>query len=103
MRNAEPGMNSRRALMAPSPYSAFGILPSSFNMPRLDQVLVERGLCESREKARRAVMAGLVTINRQPARKPSYPVRPRDQVELEAGEKYVTRGGQHVEQSSRTL
>ena len=27
---------------------------------RLDQVLVERGLCESREKAKRAIMAGQV-------------------------------------------
>ena len=97
MRNAEPGMNSRRALMPLSPYSALGILPSSFNMSRLDQALVERGLCESREKARRAVMAGLVTINRQPARKPSDQVRPHDQVELEAGEKYVSRGGHKLE------
>jgi len=97
MRNAEPGMNSRRALMPLSPYSAFGILPSSFNMSRLDQALVERGLCESREKARRAVMAGLVTINRRPARKPSDQVRPHDQVELEAGEKYVSRGGHKLE------
>ena len=80
-----------------SPYSALGILPSSFNMSRLDQALVERGLCESREKARRAVMAGLVTINRQPARKPSDQVRPHDQVELEAGEKYVSRGGHKLE------
>ena len=30
---------------------------------RLDQVLVERGLCESREKAKRAVMAGAVRVN----------------------------------------
>src|SRR5256885_14072565 len=97
MRNAKPGMNSRRALMPLSPYSAFGILPSLFDMSRLDQALVERGLCESREKAKRAVMAGLVTINRQPARKPSDQVRPHDQVELEAGEKYVSRGGHKLE------
>src|SRR5207245_495165 len=31
-------------------------------MPRLDQVLVERGLCESREKAKRAIMAGQVQL-----------------------------------------
>ncbi|HLF55792.1 MAG TPA: S4 domain-containing protein, partial [Thermoanaerobaculia bacterium] len=29
---------------------------------RLDQLLVERGLFESRERARRAVMAGLVEV-----------------------------------------
>src|SRR5437660_9913570 len=97
MRNAEPGMNSRRALMPLSPYSAFGILPSSFNMSRLDQALVERGLCESREKARRAIMAGQVTINHQPARKPSDRVRPGDNLTLDAGEKYVSRGGLKLE------
>jgi 23S rRNA (cytidine1920-2'-O)/16S rRNA (cytidine1409-2'-O)-methyltransferase len=56
-------------------------------------MLVERGLCESREKARRAIMAGRVTINLQPARKPSDPVRPHDQLALTASEKYVSRGG----------
>ncbi|PYK96622.1 MAG: TlyA family rRNA (cytidine-2'-O)-methyltransferase [Verrucomicrobia bacterium] len=66
-------------------------------MPRLDQALVERGLCESREKARRAIMAGLVKINRQPARKPGDPAGPDDQIELDAVEKYVGRGGHKLE------
>ena len=30
---------------------------------RLDVLLVERGLMESREKAKRAIMAGLVFVN----------------------------------------
>jgi 23S rRNA (cytidine1920-2'-O)/16S rRNA (cytidine1409-2'-O)-methyltransferase len=64
---------------------------------RLDQALVERGLCESREKARRAIMAGQVTVNRQPARKPAEPVRPDDQLALTAPEKYVSRGGLKLE------
>src|SRR6058998_2448156 len=66
-------------------------------MPRLDQVLVERGLCDSREKAKRAVMAGRVRINRQSARKPSDLVHSEDQLELEAAEKYVSRGGDKLE------
>lgn len=37
---------------------------------RLDQLLVERGLFPSRERARRAVMAGLVLVEGQPADKP---------------------------------
>jgi 23S rRNA (cytidine1920-2'-O)/16S rRNA (cytidine1409-2'-O)-methyltransferase len=45
-------------------------------MARLDQVLVERGLCESREKARRAVLAGQVRVNQQRAAKPSDHIRP---------------------------
>jgi 23S rRNA (cytidine1920-2'-O)/16S rRNA (cytidine1409-2'-O)-methyltransferase len=56
-------------------------------MMRLDQALVERGLCESREKAKRAVMAGVVNINGQLARKPSDAVKPEDVVELTAAEK----------------
>ena len=64
---------------------------------RLDQALVDRGLCDSREKARRAVMAGQVTVNDQPARKPGDRVRPADRLVLLAGEKYVSRGGTKLE------
>jgi 23S rRNA (cytidine1920-2'-O)/16S rRNA (cytidine1409-2'-O)-methyltransferase len=64
---------------------------------RLDQALVERGLCESREKAKRAVMAGQVRLNGQVARKPSDSVRPEDHLELTEGEKFVSRGGLKLE------
>jgi 23S rRNA (cytidine1920-2'-O)/16S rRNA (cytidine1409-2'-O)-methyltransferase len=64
---------------------------------RVDQALVDRGLCESREKAKRAVMAGAVRINDQPARKPSDVVKPTDQVALLAEEKFVSRGGFKLE------
>jgi len=70
-------------------------------MPRLDQVLVERGLCESREKAKRAIMAGQVQINQHPARKPGDPAGPGDQIELVAEEKYVSRGGHKLEHALR--
>jgi len=70
-------------------------------MHRLDQVLVERGLCESREKAKRAIMAGQVQINQHPARKPSDPAGPGDQIELRAEEKYVSRGGHKLEHALR--
>src|SRR5437764_11919683 len=90
-------MNPRRALMPPSPLPALCMLPSAFPVSRVDQALVERGLCESREKAKRAIMAGQVTINRQPARKPSDQIGPDDQIELVAGEKYVGRGGHKLE------
>ena len=42
-------------------------------------------------------MAGLVKINRLSARKPSDAVRPHDRIELEAGDKYVGRGGHKLE------
>ena len=68
---------------------------------RLDQALVERGLCESREKARRAIMAGDVTINQRRAHKPGDRVRPGDQLAVTAGEKYVSRGGLKLEHALR--
>ena len=66
-------------------------------MKRVDVALVERGLCESREKARRAVLAGIVRINEHPARKPSDSVRDNDALALESGDPFVSRGGQKLE------
>jgi 23S rRNA (cytidine1920-2'-O)/16S rRNA (cytidine1409-2'-O)-methyltransferase len=70
-------------------------------MTRLDQALVERGLCDSRERAKRAVLAGQVRINNQSAHKPSDAVKPGDQLTLDAGEKYVSRGGHKLEHALR--
>ena len=66
-------------------------------MTRLDQALVERGLCESREKAKRAIMAGEVRVRGQVARKPSEAVGAEDQLELARPEKFVSRGGYKLE------
>jgi 23S rRNA (cytidine1920-2'-O)/16S rRNA (cytidine1409-2'-O)-methyltransferase len=66
-------------------------------MLRLDQALVERGLCESREKAKRAILAGEVRINERLARKCSDPVKPEDQLTLAVPERFVSRGGFKLE------
>jgi 23S rRNA (cytidine1920-2'-O)/16S rRNA (cytidine1409-2'-O)-methyltransferase len=66
-------------------------------MKRLDVALVERGLCESREKAKRAIMAGAVRVNDQPAHKASDTVKESDRVALAEAEKYVSRGGLKLE------
>jgi len=66
-------------------------------MGRLDVVLVERGLCESREKAKCAIMAGTVEVNGRIASKASDRVGPGDQVRLLAPEKFVSRGGLKLE------
>src|SRR5881409_2680828 len=66
-------------------------------MGRLDQALVVRGLCESRERAKRAVMAGRVKVNQQTARKPSDSIQPQDQLSLATPEKFVSRGGLKLE------
>ena len=66
-------------------------------MGRLDQALVERGLCESREKAKRAVMAGQVRVNERLASKPSDSVKPDDELALAAPDRFVSRGGFKLE------
>jgi 23S rRNA (cytidine1920-2'-O)/16S rRNA (cytidine1409-2'-O)-methyltransferase len=75
----------------------------SHSRSRLDQALVERGLCDSREKAKRAIMAGLVRINGHSASKPSDSVAPADQVSVEAGDKFVSRGGLKLEHALNTF
>ena len=59
--------------------------------------MVERGLCESREKAKRAVMAGQVFVNGQKAAKASDTVKPIDELTVAGSEKYVSRGGHKLE------
>jgi 23S rRNA (cytidine1920-2'-O)/16S rRNA (cytidine1409-2'-O)-methyltransferase len=66
-------------------------------MTRLDQALVERGLCESRERAKRSILAGQVRINGQTARKASDKVAPGQEVSIDAPEKFVSRGGHKLE------
>ena len=66
-------------------------------MNRLDQALVERGLCESRERAKRLILAGQVRVNAQTAHKPSDQVKPGDELGVVAPEQYVSRGGYKLE------
>jgi 23S rRNA (cytidine1920-2'-O)/16S rRNA (cytidine1409-2'-O)-methyltransferase len=73
------------------------VLHSARDMQRLDQELVERGLCESREKAKRSIMAGQVRVNGQVASKASVSVKPEDLLSVDAPEKYVSRGGFKLE------
>jgi 23S rRNA (cytidine1920-2'-O)/16S rRNA (cytidine1409-2'-O)-methyltransferase len=70
-------------------------------MIRLDQALVKRGLCESREKAKRAILAGQVRINSQTARKASDSVKAEDEISLDAPEKFVSRGGHKLEHAQK--
>lgn len=66
-------------------------------MARLDSELVARGLCPSREKAKRAIIAGLVRINGQTAHKPSDVVASHQAVTIDSTEKFVSRGGFKLE------
>ncbi|SDU04482.1 23S rRNA (cytidine1920-2'-O)/16S rRNA (cytidine1409-2'-O)-methyltransferase [Verrucomicrobium sp. GAS474] len=64
---------------------------------RLDQFLVERGLCESREKAQRAILAGEVWIGCHRGLKASQTVPPDAVVEVRGRDRYVGRGGHKLE------
>ena len=64
---------------------------------RLDQLLVARGLCDSREQGKRLIMAGEVLVNDTPVSKPGQLV-PEDAVlRVKTPPKYVGRGGFKME------
>jgi 23S rRNA (cytidine1920-2'-O)/16S rRNA (cytidine1409-2'-O)-methyltransferase len=60
---------------------------------RLDLLLVERGLAETREQARRLIMAGDVRVDGQPFDKPGKTVPAAADVQVRAPLPYVSRGG----------
>lgn len=64
---------------------------------RLDLLLVERGMAESRAKAQALIMAGQVRVADQVVLKPSVTVEPEAAVSVEAGPRYVSRGGGKLE------
>jgi 23S rRNA (cytidine1920-2'-O)/16S rRNA (cytidine1409-2'-O)-methyltransferase len=60
---------------------------------RLDHLLVDRGLAESREKAQALILAGHVLVNGQKAEKPGHSVAGDTPIELLERMPYVSRGG----------
>jgi 23S rRNA (cytidine1920-2'-O)/16S rRNA (cytidine1409-2'-O)-methyltransferase len=60
---------------------------------RLDRVLVERGLAESREKAQALIMAGEVMVDGQRAVKPGHSIDVSSRIEVTGRAPYVSRGG----------
>ena len=60
---------------------------------RIDQLLVERGLAESREKAQALILAGEVTVDGQKSDKPGRAVDADSRVAVMAKPPYVSRGG----------
>ena len=72
---------------------------------RIDKLLVERGLAESRTKAQALVMTGVVLVDEQRVNKPSDTVAPDANVRIKGGDdptsRYVGRGGLKLETALR--
>ncbi len=65
---------------------------------RLDLLLVQRGLVESREKAKRMIMAGLVEVNNHISDKPGHLIPVSSEISLKKPSlPYVSRGGLKLE------
>lgn len=64
---------------------------------RIDVLLVERGMIESRSLAQRMVMAGQVRVDGQMVKKPSMKFDTQAFIEIDEGPRYVSRGGEKLE------
>ena len=64
---------------------------------RLDVLLVERGLSESREKAKRVILAGEVLVNDTPATKAGHEFPLDCDIRVKQPERFVGRGGLKLE------
>jgi 23S rRNA (cytidine1920-2'-O)/16S rRNA (cytidine1409-2'-O)-methyltransferase len=65
--------------------------------PRLDQILVERGLAPSRTRAQALIMAGRVRSAGVRLEKPGSRLDPDIPLSVDPGERYVSRGGLKLE------
>ena len=71
---------------------------------RLDQLVFDLGLTESRERAKTTIMAGLVYVNGQKADKPGMQVAPDVNVEVRGDAlPYVSRGGFKLEKALKVF
>lgn len=69
---------------------------------RLDVALVDRGLCQSRQKAQAAIMAGLVLVDGQKVTKAGAPVEEDSLLEVKGPAiPYVSRGGLKLEKAMK--
>jgi 23S rRNA (cytidine1920-2'-O)/16S rRNA (cytidine1409-2'-O)-methyltransferase len=72
---------------------------------RIDKMLVDRGLADSRTKAQALVMAGVVLVDEQRINKPSDTVSPDAEIRIKGGDdptsRYVGRGGLKLEAALR--
>lgn len=64
---------------------------------RLDQALVQQGLCPSREQAKRLIIAGEVSVNGHPSTKPGLLIPDDAVLHIKTPPRFVSRGGLKLE------
>ena len=70
---------------------------------RLDLLLVERNICNSRQQAQRCIAAGEVKVNDQIIDKVGTKIDPTATIELKTKPPYVSRGGEKLKQALVTF
>jgi 23S rRNA (cytidine1920-2'-O)/16S rRNA (cytidine1409-2'-O)-methyltransferase len=70
---------------------------------RLDKILVDRQLCESRQQAQRLIQAGEVKVNQQVIDKPGTNIDLEARIEIKAKSPYVSRGGAKLLKALQTF
>jgi 23S rRNA (cytidine1920-2'-O)/16S rRNA (cytidine1409-2'-O)-methyltransferase len=68
-------------------------MTSLMSKQRLDQLVVERGLADSREKAQALILAGQIIVNGQKSSKPGHSIAEDARIEVLERMPYVSRGG----------
>src|SRR5581483_1137059 len=97
-----------RSVLSPTLYRVTWLIPQKWNSleragsgmsikQRLDILLVERGLVNSRELARRMIMAGEVMVNGQAQDKPGVRIPVDADLTLKAVPRFVSRGGEKLD------
>ena len=64
---------------------------------RLDQLLVQRSLAPSRERAQALILAGVVRVDGDPVRRSADSVAEDASISLDAGRRFVSRGGDKLD------
>ena len=66
---------------------------------RLDTLVVQRGLAESRERAKQLILAGEVTVSGSARVKPGHLISPDAEIVVKQPPRYVSRGGLKLEKA----
>ena len=78
----------------PGNWSTIGIMSRKM---RIDLLLVDRGLAESRSEAKKLIMAGLVRVEGQLVHKASQKAEAKMSIEVASGPRFVSRGGEKLQ------